>query len=393
MKRVTVNAYASFIIQDIDALEWQPSAVTSSIGFKDGDTKTFTVTDRQFDSRIRPQLVELALQRQAVPTTDTGLPRGRQRPIMTYSVEEYMAVAALVDRLTGSPISLATPLVVNLTGRNLIRGTYASSVLNAGQTNSLTLTAVRKGPQGSRVRVRIMPGGTASVTTTISQDGYVDIVIVPTVAQQANLIAAQITGLAALFVGIVAGGSGKVQIPPAGLLLTMSGGINQGVAFALFPSVSAASWLLIEGRTPGNAKNLVTVTILAASGGGSVNVTGNAITVTPAAGTITVSAVAAQINGNAAAAALVKATATGTSNLSPATQAATYLMNGTGDNPVATIGGATATITNYTDSQIDITTTNAALLAVTPATTATDLVSVTVKTGPEVFGAQAHMTT
>lgn len=391
MKTVTIVAYAPVVLQDVDALEWNTPNVSGVLALNAGETKSFTVSDREYDTRIFPQLQSLSMKRVPVPSTDTDSPKGRQRNAITWTVTSFRSQPMIIDKVEGSPLSLATPLAVTLTGRNLIPGTAASVVYGSG-TSQLTFTAVRKGMQGNQVRVKLLQGAASpSVTTVINLDGSVDITIVPTTAQQANLIAAQITGLAAQFVSCVAGGSGKVAIvQSAGLDLRLSGGRGAGVAWALYSSVLATSWLLVEGRTPGNDYNDISLRILAASGGGSVSVSGRDITVTPASGTITVSGIAAQINANAAAAALVRATATGTSNISP-TVVKGHLAGGSGVAPKVTIGGAAATFTSFSDTAIVLATTNSALAG--KSVLATDLVEVVLELGDKVIRTQLHMTT
>lgn len=389
MKRVTITAYAPVILQDVEGLEWQVPGAAGTLSVNADETKSFMVTDRTYDARIYPQLNQLAQERIPVPTTDTDTPRGRTRPKITFTVDDELSAQPMVDRVAGSPLSLATPLAVTLTGRNFIRGSAALVEYGTG-TSKLTFTAVRKGDQGNLVRVRLMPGAaSASISTTMNADGSVDIVITPTTAQQANLIAAQVTGLAAQFVSAVAGGTGKVAInPTAGVLLKLVGGRGQGVAWHIFPTVLGTSWLLIEGRSPGNSKNAISVKIIA-EGAGAVTVSGNDITVEPVTGDIGAAEIATQINANAAAAALVRATATGTSDLDPVTVGKTYLHGGSGHDAVATIGGAAASFTTYTNTSIVLATTNGALVAA--GVGATMLADVNVKAGPDVFGTQVHM--
>jgi hypothetical protein len=86
----------------------------------------------------------------------------------------------------------------------------------------------------------------------------------------------------------------------------------------------------LTARDPGGDGNAITIQTLAASGAGSVAVTGEAIVVTPAAASDTATAVVAQINANALASGLVVAAlAAGSSGASSVgVNAATNLAGG-----------------------------------------------------------------
>lgn len=359
MKRITVTAYGDCNIQDVDNLEAYAPGNTFSIGFKVGDVKSFAVSERAFDTRIRPQLIALSQMR--IQANDGLLPPNRTRPAISYTVEDLPGQRPRLTQVNAASLSVGAPAPLVLTGVNLIPGLKAVASVGSG-TGLLTLTHARKGPLGNRTRVIVSPGAAGtSVTTSVSDQGDVTITVVPTVAQQANLIAAQINGdpLAALFVAATSGGTGKVN--PQMILLT--GGDDGGTALRYIPTVlPQTSYLIVEAKKPGNDGNLIAVRVLAA-GVAAVVVSGSLITVTPAIGAIDVVSIAAQINGSVPAAALVVATAVGASNISPATFGYQYLYGGAGEPASATIGGAPAALSAHTDIAMTLTATAPDLLA------------------------------
>jgi hypothetical protein len=362
MMTVTVTAYGNCTIDDVDGLEKQVPNTAKSVNLANGDVKTFTVTNRAWDSRIRDQLVRLSQMR--IPLNDGLTVNGRTRPLITYTVNPLPDQRPQVNQIeaaTSTLLDLSDAPNIVLKGTNLIPGVAATATVGTG-TGSLTITALNKGPSGNKIKVVILPGtASPSVTNSLGEDGDLTVTVVPAVASQANAIATQLNGNAftALFLSATGGGTGKV-VPQT---IQLANGDDTGVASRIFPSVLATSWLRVVANKPGNSGNNIAIRINAASGGGSVAVSGTTITVTPAAGTITVSAVAAQINGNATAAALVTATAQGTSNLSPAVMGPRYLWGGAGEDVTATVGGAVSTISVHTDTQITLVTSNAALVA------------------------------
>lgn len=384
MKKITITAYAGFNIQDIEGFDLQVPGHVNSMSFKAGETKSMTVTERAFDGRVGPQLDTLSQDR--VQLVESGLPVKRTGPVMTYTLENLPDQRPLIDRVIGSVLDLSTPGGVTLVGRNLIPGLKANASVGSG-TGLLTVTAVRKGPQGNRVSVVINPGSSSTgVTWAIDLTGKVTITVTPTVAQRADLIAAQLNGntFAAMFLAATSGGTGKVQ--PQTLKLT--GGAGAGMAWLVVPA-SATSWLFVEATKPGNDANAISLKILAASGAGLVAVTGNAIVVTPAASGIGVDEIAAQINADATARALIKCTATGTTDISPATMGVSHLFGGSGEPTVVTIGGAVAAVTTHTDTTMVLAVTNALLAAA--GVVATDLAVISVKLGGRTLSAQIPM--
>lgn len=362
MRKITVTPYGSFSIHDVDGLEPQAPGTSQahSIGFKATDAaRSFNVTESAWDRRIREQLETLAIMR--IPVNDGASPATRTMPVMTYTVEEIPAQRPRITQVQGTVGVAGGSSSLVLQGVNLIPGTQASVSVGSG-TGLLTITAVRKGPAGNLITVEIAKGAaSASVAVTVQPDGRVKIVVTPLAASAANAIAAQLaaSALASVFVSATSGGAGKV-VPTT---LRLTGGSGSGTAHLIVPTSVATSFLKIDARKPGNGGNRITVKILAASGGGSVSVSGNDITVTPAAGGIGVDELATQINASAAAAALVVAAAQGTTDISPATVAKSYLLNGCGEDAVATVGGAAASITTHSDTSIALSVSAAALAA------------------------------
>lgn len=360
MKRITVTAYGDCNIQDVDNLEAFTPGNTFSIGFKAGDVKSFAVTERSFDARIRPQLIALSQMR--IQANDGLLPYTRTRPAISYVVEDVPGQRPRLTQVNAASLSVGAPAALVLTGVNLIPGLKAVASVGSG-TGLLTLTHVRKGPLGNRTRVVVNPGAAStSVVTTVSDQGDVVITVTPTVAQQANLIAAQINAdaLASLFVLATSGGTGKV--PAQTIILT--GGDDSGTAMRYFPSTAPlTSFLTLEAKKPGNDGNLIALRVLAPAGAGSVSVSGSLITVTPALATIDVVSIAAQINGSVPAAALVTAVAVGAANLSPSVFGYEYLYGGAGEPATATLGGAAAALSAHTDTSLTLTVTAPDLLA------------------------------
>jgi hypothetical protein len=384
MKRITITAYAGFNIQDIEGFDLQVPGTTNSMSYKAGDVKSITVTERAYDARIQPQLDTLSMDR--VRLVESNVPVKRTGPVMTYTLENLPDQRPLIDRVIGSPLDLSAPAGVTIVGRNLIPGLKANASVGTG-TGLLTVTAVRKGPQGNRVSVVILPGSASpSVAWAVDMDGRVVISVTPTVAQRADLIAAQINGnaFAAMFLSATSGGTGKVLTQT----LKLTGGAGSGMAWLVVPA-SATSWLLIEATKPGNDANGISVKILADTGAGAVTVSGNAITVTPAAGETGAAELATLINGTAAARALVKCTATGTTDIVPGTVGQSYLYGGSGEPTVVTIGGAVAAVTTHTDTSLVLAVTNALLAAA--GVVATDHVTISLKLGGRTLSAQIPM--
>jgi len=143
----------------------------------------------------------------------------------------------------------------------------------------------------------------------------------------------------------------------------LDGGDGTGVAFAdfLISGTDPTNRLRLQAQRAGNQGNLISVKLLASQGADAVTVTGNDIVVTRIAATTTMANLAAAINGNANANALVQATAVGAGSLGSVEK--THLACGAGEQAVAQVGGAPATITLHTDTSMVVTAAPAALVA------------------------------
>ncbi len=381
-RKITITAYGDFSLQDYTGLEaYSHGRQWTSVGGESGDTIVFTVGEGTWN-RIREQLSELSQRR--VPIVGTS----HTQPLLTYTVETLPGQRPRLHQVEGTlSVSGGTQTVV-LRGTNMIPGAKAETSINTG-TSELTFTAVRKGPSGNLPVVNLATAtGAGSVTVRPGADGNVTIdVVPPAAAPGANAIAAQIAAnsTAALYTVAAGGGTGTVG-PCRGI--QMRDGDGAGVAFLVVPrTTNYLHSLLVEAVKPGNDGNMITLTLDAASGAGSVNVSGNDITVVPAAAGPDGDDVATQIAANAAAAALIKCT--GVATAVPVITK-TYLAGGAGETPSVTIAGAAATITVHTDLAITCTTTGTLLTAAGAA--ASEQAVIDVVTNYSILSAQLAVT-
>jgi hypothetical protein len=351
--RVTVTALAPFALNDYLGLEAQDIGRDQpfvSQSFNAGDVKTFDVSESQW-ARLRAVLDKLSYKMFGVVDATTGLATGQYRNVLTYSAEPIPGNRARFLQVKGA-VSLASATnTLTLNGENLIRGYAASGSMGIG-TAKLSFAAQRKGPEANAITVVVQAAsGAGSVTTTQTADlngVKTTITVVPAAAGPgANAIAAQINAdsLANFFVQATGGGTGTVTAAS----VTLSGGEGAGVAYAYYVN-SSGQRLTVQARKPGCSGNLISLKILAASGAGSVAVTGNDIVVTPAAASDTVTAVVAQINADTAAKALVVASGVGAASTGVIAQ--NWLHGGAGEDAVLKVGSYVAKITTYTDSQV-----------------------------------------
>lgn len=363
MRKVTVTPNGNAALQDVAPTEGNVKGVSGSINLTAASgAVSFVCSEKQFDDSVRPQLEALSQKR--IPLVVNGVKKAQTQPLLTWSSERVPGGRPRVHLATGTVSHVSATNALVFFGENLIPGVAASLVIGSG-TSALTLTAVRKGPSGNNLTVAIYPAsGAGSVTTTLSGDGVVAIKVVPAAAGPgANAIAAQINAdtTAALFVSAAGGGTGTV--PARSTFLSLSGGSGAGTAWADIASAVAGSYLRVEAQRPGNDRNLITLTISAPSGGGSVTVSGTDITVVPAAASNTLTAIAAQLNGNASAKALVAASVVGAGASASVVTAKTYLAGGSGETPVVKVGGVVGAVTKWTDIEIDVTLDGTTLVA------------------------------
>lgn len=351
--QVTVTALAPFAFADYLGLEAQNIAENEPFiaqSFNAGDVKTFVVSENQW-ARLRDVLDNLSCKMFGVLNATTGLATGQYRSVLTYSAEPVPGGRARFTRVSGA-ISLASAAnTLTLDGVNLIRGVLAAGSMGIG-TAKLSFAAQRKGPEANGITVDVKKAsgaGSVTVAQTAGQNGVKTLItVVPAAAGPgANAIAAQINAnaLANFFVQATGGGTGTVT--PASV--TLIKGRGAGVAYMYLVNASGQR-LTVQARKPGVGGNQISLKILAAAGAGSVAVSGNDITVTPAAAGDTINAVITQINGNAAAAALVVASGSGAA--SPGVLAQTWLHGGAGEDASLRVGSVTAVITTHSDTQV-----------------------------------------
>jgi hypothetical protein len=401
--RITVIPYCQSAIQDLLGLEAMAKPqMWSSSNFAFGVPVTFEVSGAVW-TRLRYQLNALA-QRRIPAMSPAGVPlnTGKTQPALTYSMEWVPGDRPRVHQVEGVPLSLAAPANLTLRGTNLLAGVAASKIIQTWSPNftfgypgtrtyvpavdALRLDAVAKGPSGNLIGFSIEPAsGAGSVATTFNGDGQIYIKITPASgASNSTAIAAQVNGdpVASLFVTATAlvasspiaptksmiGGNGP---SPGGLTPSQSGQIDRwyleggdggGLAVLDVPVTagSLVNRLRLTSNKAGNDQNLITLTLVM-NGVAGVAVSGTNITVTRAGATETLANLVAAINGNVAAAALVTASAIGAGSLGAMPK--TWLYGGGGEPPVATVGGAVASIVSQTDTAMVIGTTNGALVA------------------------------
>jgi hypothetical protein len=351
---VTVTANAPFAVMDYLGLEAQDIGrgyPFVSASFNAGDVKSFQLTESQW-SRMRAVLDKLA-QTQFLPQTSStsGVNVGTWQSVLTYVAVPVPGSYAGIEQVKGA-ISLgsATNAIV-LNGQQFIRGNAAVATMGSG-TSLLTLTAARKGPEGNNITVTVGPataGGAVVTTVTPSRQGWFTTIVVTPVTGSlgANAIASQIAANALAATYITATGGGTATVPQT--TVTLTGGEGGGQAYFDFIN-SNAERLHLKAVLPGTAGNQISFVLSAASGAGSVTVSGTKITVVPAAAGNTVTAVVAQIVGNASAAALVLASGTGTH--APGVQPQTWLHGGSGDTPAILVGSEVVAPSAYSDTAI-----------------------------------------
>jgi hypothetical protein len=396
---VSVVAYGNATLQDllgIEAYARPGSFVSQSLSF--GSNVSFEVPGTVW-TRVRSQLNGLAQRR--IPALDAaGVPTGtgKTQPILTYSMEWVPGDRPRIHQVEGAPLDLSAPANLTLRGTNLLGGTAASKIVQTWSSayaygnpgtrtytravDSLRFDAVNKGPTGNKIAFSIEAAGSASVVTTIGEDGEVYVKITPaTGASDSTSIAAQLSGnafitatalVASAVIGPTATSIGGNGPSPGGLTpsqagqitkIYLDGGDGGGLARLDIPVVAGVptNRLVLTSAKGGNDRNTITVTFV--SGSDAVAVSGNNITVTRAADT-SISALVTAINANASARALVVASAVGDDSLTLSrVMAKSWLYGGGGETPVATIAGAASTVVSQSDTSMELSVTNAALVA------------------------------
>ena len=395
--QITVTALAPVALTDVLGLEAStPEAIFTRLTASAGETVSIRCSGAVWD-RLRPQLRKLSQRRiPAVDGAGVAIP-GRTRPAMTYTMDWVPGGRPCLHQLEGA-VTNAANSTVTVRGENLVPGAAAQlkfvreRVLPSGYSAAgttplylapevvLTLTAVPKGPIGNQIGILIKaPSGGGTVTTQEFADGKVQITVVPAAGSNtATAIATQINtdSLAPLWVTAVAtvgaalipafSGSGEISGPNVVDQLPfqfLTGGDGTGIAFAdlLVSGTDPTNRLNVIAQRAGNQGNLISLTIvLAPAGSNGVVVTGNDIVVTRTAAT-SLADLRTAIRNNAAALALVHPEVVGAGNISAVTK--TFLAGGAGEQPVAQIGGAPATVYEQSDTLLTLYVTGAALTA------------------------------
>lgn len=393
---VTISAYAPLAIMDELGLEHGTlGAEFSAKSLNAGETATFRVSGPVWD-RIRPLLRRLSQRRVPALDANGALVVGKTMPAMTFTQTWVPGGRPAVNQIEGT-VSAGGGATLTVRGSGLIPGIKAqlrfyrqriqmNTLGPAGltqmylpQEQTMTITAKAVGPVGNRIGVLIREAsGAGSVAVEEGIDGLVRITVTPAAGSNTvTAIKAQIDGdaLAAAWVTVTADigsalvpatlSSGAIQGPnvsPTQLPFQfLTGGDGTGIAIAdiLVSGTDPTNRLRITAQRAGNQGNMITLTIVYdALGANGVAVSGTNITVTRTATTSLATLVSA-INGNASAAALVVASAVGSGNILSATR--TYLFGGAGEQPSVTVGGAVASITSHTETDMVVTATSGAL--------------------------------
>jgi len=395
--QITVLCVSSAVTSDILALEsTAPEAAFMRMAGTGGTTVVIRCTGATWD-RLRPSLRRLSDMRLPA-VTDAGVRvPNKTRPALTYSVDWVPGGRPRIHQVEGAVSVGAGTNTLTVRGENLLAGTQAKldiqrELILTGNEYApagtlprynnletvLTITAVAKGPNGRRIGFLVLPAtGGGSVSVEEYADGLVGVIVTPAAgANTATAIAAQVAGSALASVWITATAvvgaalipafvsNGEIVGPniiPGRPFRYLTGGDGGGVAIAdlLVSGVDPTNRLRIAAQRAGNDSNNVSITLLGGQGADAVSVSGTNITVTRIAATTAIGTLATAINANAAANALVQATAVGAGSLGNVTQ--TWLCGGGGEQPVAQVGGAPATITLHTDISMVVSVTGAAL--------------------------------
>jgi len=394
MLDLTLIGYGNFSVADEIALETMAPEAQFRGQTLDQDINSVVVrmTEASWD-RIRPRVRDMSQRRiPAVDANGAAVPNVT-RPAMEYSV---VPVPARLPRLTQieptAPVSLVTDGVLTLRGVNLLGGMPAEYdvITQSGNTlpgmtgqrrfargvRVLHLQAVPLGPVGNRIGVRFAAAsGAGSVSVKMKRDGEILIDVVPASgSDDATSVAAQIAASAAALFVTATAIVGSAKVPPTNQdqsplsavqvirqpYAMLHGGDGGGVAEVNFlvSGTDPTNRLRIVAQKAGTPSNGIRVKLVMDQGSNSVSVSGKTITVNRTGSTETIANLVTAINGNASAAALVAASAVGSGSLDDCDA---YLYGGSGEEPVATVGGASAAITGHTDSAMVLSVTAAAL--------------------------------
>lgn len=397
MLDLTLIGYGSFSVSD----EVPFDAIAPEAQFRgamvehDSNSITYRMTDAAWE-HVRPRIRDLSQRRVAVVDANGATVAGLTRPAMEYAIVPVPARIPRVSQVEQtSALSLVTDGVLTVRGVNLLGAiaaeydvvTQSGSTLpgTTGQTRFskgvriLHLVAVPLGPVGNLIGVRFAAAsGAGSVSVKMKRDGEVLIDVVPAAgSDDVTSVVAQLTGSAAASLFVTATALvGTAKVPPTNQDQTpmmapqvprkpyayLKGGDGGGVAELnyLVAAESPTNRLRIVAQKGGTPSNHIRVKLVMDQGGNTVVVSGKTITVNRTGSTETIGNLATAINANASAAALVAATAIGSGSLDDSDG---YLYGGSGEEPVATVGGAAAAITGHTDTAMVLAVTAAALVS------------------------------
>jgi hypothetical protein len=396
MLDLTITSYGSNAITDLSGLgalnAETPFINANGVG---GTSATFRISNADWD-RVRPNLRKLTEMR--MPLVENGvLVAGTTRPVVTYTLMQAIGNHPRITRVEEtSPVSPYADGALVVRGMNMLGGIQAkldllaqSSSVTPGPTGTqrfqsavraLRLTAVPFGPRGRKIGIRIMEPGSASVTVALVGEEEVRVTVTPaTGLNTATEIAGQITASAVASYYMTATalvGSAKIgptantgspsSTPPQVRLPEyeyLRGGDGGGVAELLVPVVAgvATNGLKLVAQKSGNPGNNISLVLRMEQGADAVVVSNGRITVDRTGATETIANLVTAINGNASAAALVLASARGTGSLGA--KGPLFLYGGAGEEPVASVGGAAATVTEHTNTSLKLAVGAAAYLA------------------------------
>lgn len=383
MLDLTLIGYGNFSVSD----EVPFDAIAPEAQFRgamvehDSNSITYRMTDAAWE-HVRPRIRDLSQRRIAALNADGSTLAGVTRPAMEYAI---VPVPARIPRVTQveqtSALSLVTDGVLTLRGVNMLGSmpaeydvvTQSGSTLPGitGQTRFskgvriMRLVAVPLGPVGNRIGVRFAAAsGAGSVSVKMKLDGEILIDVVPAAgADDVTSVVAQIVASAAAAFVTATAIVGTAKVPPTNQDQTpmmaqqvprkpyayLKSGDGGGVAELNFlvATEAPANRLRIVAQKGGCPSNNIRVKLVMSQGGNTVVVSGKTITVNRTGSTETIGNLVTAINANATAAALVVASAVGAGSLGASDG---YLYGGSGEEPVATVGGAAAVITGHTDT-------------------------------------------
>jgi len=350
-----------------------------------GITRVYRISNAAWE-RLRPKMRELAQKRVQNLDGSGNIIIGSFKPLLTYSLTPTPDNHPRINLIEETaPLSPLVNGVLTVKGTNLLGATKAyldifsqsPKPISGGTTGTtrfaspvkiMRIVAQMFGARGKQIYFRVAPAGSASVTVRLVGESRVEITVTPaTGATTVADIAGQIVASAAASYYItsisyvssarvpvsspspVGLGASPQATPPTHLPLDR-GGDGGGLA-ELFVPVAAGvvtNGLMLTATKPGTPGNGTSLVLRMDQGADTVTVTGKKITVNRTGSTETIANIRTAINANASAAALVTATVRGSGSVGALTER--FLYGGSGEEPVATVGGATASIASYDDS-------------------------------------------